>query len=244
VKNYYEFPPDEFDPEVFKWEEHEPKNGYKRPVIIHRAILGSLERFFSILIEHIDGKWPFWLSPKQVAVLPVSEKFHEYAEKVHLAMQKEGFHCMVDNSNTTINKKIRNAQLSQWNFMLVVGQDEVDLGMVNIRSREGKIIGLKRVDEAIALFKNEKPPIAKKEVEIYSNIWKSEDFPFDESLYQEVLKKEAENAEKYKKQQEEKQKKAKEGLDAKAQGGKKGGKKEKKQEDGKEKKHEDVKKEE
>ena len=226
VKNYYEFPPDEFDHEVFKWEEHEPKPGFKRPVIIHRAILGSIERFYSILIEHIDGKWPFWLSPKQVAVLPVSEKFQGYAEKVHLAMQREGFHSMVDSTNATINKKIRNAQLSQWNYMLVVGQDEMDLGMVNIRSREGNIIGLKRVDEAIAMFKEEKAPVAKKELEIYSNVWKSEDFPFDEAKYQALLAKEAEKADKYKKQQEEKQMKAKEDNGVDTQSGKKGNKQE------------------
>lgn len=210
VKNYYEFPPDEFDQEVFKWEEHECKTGYKRPVVIHRAILGSLERFISILIEHIDGKWPFWLSPKQVAVLPVSEKFAEYAQKVHLLLQQNGFHSMVDDANLTINKRIRNAQLAQWNYMLIVGQDEVDLGMVNVRTREGTIIGLKRVDELLEILRNDKPRVAEREKEVYSNIWRAEDFPFDEAKYQDVLKKEAENAEKYRQQQEEKKKKLEE----------------------------------
>lgn len=226
VKNYYEFPPDEFDPEVFKWEEHEPKNGYKRPVVIHRAILGSLERFTSILIEHIDGKWPFWLSPKQVAVLPVSEKFSDYAQKVHLLLQQNGFHSMVDDANLTINKRIRNAQLSQWNYMLVVGQDEVDLGMVNVRTREGTIIGLKRVDELLEILKNDKPSVSEKEKETYKDVWRTEDFPFDEEKYQEVLKKEAENAEKLKLQQEEKKKKLEEEKGAK-QGKGKGEKKQK-----------------
>lgn len=232
VKNYYTFPPDEFDKEEFKWEEHELKPGYKRPVIVHRAILGSLERFFSILIEHIDGKWPFWLSPKQVAVLPVSEKFRDYAQKVHLLLQKEGLHSMVDTANLTINKRIRNAQLAQWNYMLIVGQDEVDLGMVNVRARDGSIVGLKRVDEVLEMFKNEKPPQADKEKELYQNIWRSEDFPFDEAKYQEVLKKEAENAEKYRQQQEEKKKKAQEKAEKNnAKGGKKGKKGDKKKEE-------------
>jgi threonyl-tRNA synthetase len=80
------------------------KQGYERPVIIHRAILGSVERFYSILMEHINGKWPFWLSPKQAIVVPVSEKFHEYAEKVYLALTYNGFHSALDLSNLTINK--------------------------------------------------------------------------------------------------------------------------------------------
>lgn len=231
VKNYYEFTPDEFDKEVFKWEEHECKHGFRRPVIIHRAILGSLERFFSILIEHIDGKWPFWLSPKQVVVLPVSEKYSEYAHKVHLAMQYNGFHSFVDDSSMTINKRIRNSQLGQWNYMLVVGQDEMDLGMVNVRTREGKIIGLKRVDELISLMKSDKPEPAKTETEMYANIWKSEDFPFNEQKYQEVLENEEKKAEEYKIQQEEKKKLADEKAKEKAaKGGKKGKDKKNKQE--------------
>jgi len=107
----------------------------------------------------------------------------------------------------TINKKIRNAQLAQWNYMLVVGQDEMDLGMVNVRNREGEIFGLKRVDEVIEMFKKDKPEPAEREKEVYSDIWRAEDYPLNEELYKEVLKKEAENAEKHKQQQEEKKKK-------------------------------------
>ena len=232
VKNYYEFHPDEFDPETFRWEEHECKHGYKRPVIIHRAILGSLERFFSILIEHIDGKWPFWLSPKQVIVLPVSEKFKEYSHKVNLALQKNKFHSAVDDSTLTVNKRIRNAQLAQWNYMLIVGQDEVDLGMVNVRTREGKIIGLKRVDELIEMLKTNTPQLSKAEADLYENIWKPEDFPFNEELYQDILKKEAENAEKYKLKLAEKKKAEEEKAAKKAKEGK-GGKKGKKGKKGK-----------
>jgi len=224
VKKYYDFPPDEFDPEVFRWEEHECKHGYKRPVVIHRAILGSLERFFSILIEHIDGKWPFWLSSKQAIVLPVSEKFNDYAHKVDLALKREKFHSAVDDSSMTVNKRIRNAQLAKWNYMLIVGQDEEDLGMVNVRTREGEIIGLKRVDEVIKMLQQNKPTVADKEESLYENIWRPEDYPFDEEKYQEVLKKEAENAEAYKKKLEEKKKLQEEKAKAKAEKGK-GGKK-------------------
>lgn len=76
------YPKDELDEEEFLWQEHALKNGFARPVIIHRAILGSVERFVAILIEHLAGKWPFWISPRQAIVVPVSEKHLEYCEKV------------------------------------------------------------------------------------------------------------------------------------------------------------------
>lgn len=222
VKNYFDFPPDEFDPEEFRWEEHEVKHGYKRPVVIHRAILGSIERFFSILIEHIDGKWPFWLSPKQVCVIPVSEKFLEYATKVNLAMQYNGFHSTVDEANLTIKKKVRNAQIAQYNYMLIVGQDEMDLGMVNIRQRDGTIIGLKRVDEVIEMFKKEKPKVSTKEEEVFKGLWRAEDYPVDQAKLEEVLKKMAESEEKKKEEVKEPEegKQEKKGGKEKKKGGK------------------------
>jgi len=78
------YPKDELDEEEFVWHEHPVKPGFNRPVIIHRAILGSLERFIAIVIEHIGGKLPFWISPRQAIVVPVTEKFLDYAEKVTL----------------------------------------------------------------------------------------------------------------------------------------------------------------
>lgn len=81
------------------------KPGFKRPIIIHRAILGSVERFMAILIEHLAGKWPFFLSPRQVIVCPISQAAHEYAESVYLYLHKLGYQVELDTSNTTINKK-------------------------------------------------------------------------------------------------------------------------------------------
>lgn len=97
------------DEEEFTWEEMPVKNGFKRPVIIHRAILGSLERFIGIMIEHIAGKWPFWISPRQVIVLPLSEKFSDYCEKVYLYLKEKGYEVEMDRSSQTLNKKVRNA---------------------------------------------------------------------------------------------------------------------------------------
>ena len=78
------YPKDGLDDDDFKWEEHPLKHGFKRPVIIHRAILGSVERFMAILIEHLGGKWPFWISPRQAQICPISEKFIEYGESIQL----------------------------------------------------------------------------------------------------------------------------------------------------------------
>eukprot|EP01064_Diplonema_japonicum_P020862 TRINITY_DN3043_c0_g1_i1.p1 TRINITY_DN3043_c0_g1~~TRINITY_DN3043_c0_g1_i1.p1 ORF type:complete len:821 (+),score=276.01 TRINITY_DN3043_c0_g1_i1:42-2504(+) len=110
-------------------------NGEKRPVMIHRAILGSLERCIAILAEHWQGKWPFWVSPKQAIIIPVSEGFMGYAKEVKDFFYGEGFEVALDTSDATLNKKIRNAQMSQYNFIMVVGADEQANKSVNIRVR-------------------------------------------------------------------------------------------------------------
>lgn len=90
-----------------------------RPVIIHRAILGSVERMIAILTESCGGKWPFWLSPRQVMVIPVDPIFEEYAAQVKEKLWHAGFMTEVDIDNSnTMNKKVRNAQLAQFNFIL------------------------------------------------------------------------------------------------------------------------------
>ena len=137
---------DEYDEEEFKWEEHPVKNGFKRPVIIHRAILGSVERFTAILIEHLAGKWPFWISPRQCIVVPVSEKFIDYCEAVYLYLHKHGYEVEIDKSNHTLPNKVRLNQLAQWNFILVCGEKEEQTGSVDVRSREDKRIGVFRID--------------------------------------------------------------------------------------------------
>lgn len=91
----------------------------KRPVIIHRAILGSVERMIAILTESYAGKWPFWLSPRQAMVIPVGPNFDEYAKTVKDKLHVAGFMSEVDvDAGDTLNKKVRNAQLAQFNFIL------------------------------------------------------------------------------------------------------------------------------
>lgn len=104
-----------------------------RPVIIHRAILGSIERMFAILVESYAGRWPLWLSPRQIIVIPVSKVHNEYAKKVCDAFFERSFHAETDLSDLTLNKKIRNAECAHHTFIIVVGSKEMDDGTVNVR---------------------------------------------------------------------------------------------------------------
>ncbi|KAE9536978.1 hypothetical protein AGLY_006785 [Aphis glycines] len=125
----------------------------KRPVIIHRAIFGSVERMIAILTESFAGKWPFWLSPRQAIVIPVGPQFDEYSEKasfVKKEIYEAGFMCDVDvDHGDTLNKKIRNAQLAQYNFILVVGDKEKTANTVNVRTRDNNVHGEFSVEETI-----------------------------------------------------------------------------------------------
>ncbi|GLU03065.1 hypothetical protein SLE2022_202830 [Rubroshorea leprosula] len=126
-------------PDRFKLEysaEDEAKR--EKPVMIHRAILGSVERMFAILLEHYKGKWPFWLSPRQAIVCSVSEKSEPYALKVRDQIHQAGHYVDVDTTDRTIQKKIREAQVAQYNYILVVGEEETKTGQVNVRPRDNK----------------------------------------------------------------------------------------------------------
>ena len=107
-----------------------------RPVMIHRAILGSIERMIAILTENYGGKWPFWLSPFQVCIIPVSTSFIDYAKHVENTCSEAGLYALVDTSDSTLNKKIRKAELGHWNFIFVVGEQEVHAKSVNCRNRD------------------------------------------------------------------------------------------------------------
>lgn len=100
------------------------KPGYERPVIVHRAILGSIERLFALLCEKMDGQWPFWLSPKQIRILPVSDKYIEFAEKVYSRLKLEHFEVEIDYIDRKLNKKVRVAYLDKVNYAVVVGDKE------------------------------------------------------------------------------------------------------------------------
>ncbi|TDZ29556.1 Threonine--tRNA ligase [Colletotrichum spinosum] len=153
--------------------------GCQRPVIIHRAMAGSIERFTGILIEHFAGKWPYWLSPRQIMVIPVGKGFIGYAEEVRSIFKKHGMWCDVDLSGNTLPKKIRSAQLrhvfclsvtentsncrSQYNFVFVVGDEEMKGRQVNVRYRDdtssqdrGKPVSLNEAMEKLKKLREER----------------------------------------------------------------------------------------
>ncbi|CAJ1349494.1 unnamed protein product [Effrenium voratum] len=141
------------------WREGRLKNGFERPVVIHRAILGSIERMSAILMEHYAGKWPFWLSPRQVMVVPVGAQFNDYAVWVERQLNNYGFHAEAETSGKTLNKKVREAQLAQWNYVAVVGADEQSKLSVNLRSRESeKPLGLFSMVDFVAKLDAEAMP--------------------------------------------------------------------------------------
>ena len=125
----------------------------ERPVIIHRAILGSVERTFAILIEHTAGKWPFWISPRQVIICPISDKLADYANEVGKVLHDAGFYVDVDLTDKSLQKKIREAQLAQYNYILVVGEKEAEKRTVNVRTRDNVVHGEKSLDEIVEEFK-------------------------------------------------------------------------------------------
>lgn len=127
-------------------------NVKQRPVMIHRAILGSVERMMGILIEHTAGKWPFWLSPRQAIVVPVSEKTEAYANEVRQAVHNAGFYVDLDASDKTLQKKIREAQLAYYNYILVVGEKEAEEKSVNVRTRDNVVHGTKKIEQVISEF--------------------------------------------------------------------------------------------
>jgi len=128
------------------------KNELERPIIIHRAMYGSIERFMAILIEHTAGKWPFWLSPRQIIVLPISMTQLDYAKKVRDIFHNAGYFVDLDESDHTISRKVREAQTAQYNYMLVVGEQEVASNSVSVRLRDNSKPGTWTIDEALAKF--------------------------------------------------------------------------------------------
>ena len=124
-------------PERFKLEYTAEDNSKKTPVMIHRAPFGSLERFTAVLIEHTAGHFPLWLTPDQVAILPISEKYNDYAQKVRQYFDKQGVRALVDDRNEKIGRKIRDNELKRVPYMVIVGEKESAEGLVSMRKQGG-----------------------------------------------------------------------------------------------------------
>jgi threonyl-tRNA synthetase len=126
------------EPERFDMTFVDTDGGHKRPYMIHRALLGSLERFFGVLIEHFGGAFPVWIAPEQIAVVPVAETFNEYARKTAACLKAEDLRVTAELGDERMNAKIRDCQNRKIPYMLVVGQREADEGTVSIRLRDGR----------------------------------------------------------------------------------------------------------
>ena len=121
-----------------------------RPVMVHRAILGSMERFIGILTEHFAGAFPIWLSPVQTIILPITDDQADYAREIAQKLKKAGVRAEVDYRNEKIGYKIREAQMQKIPYMLVVGKKEVESQTVSVRDRKEGDVGIKTIDEILA----------------------------------------------------------------------------------------------
>ena len=143
-------------PERFELEYVGSDNKKHRPVMIHRAPFGSLERFVAVLIEHCAGEFPLWLTPDQVAILPISEKYAEYAQSVYKILESEDITGAVDNRDEKIGRKIRDAEVNKIPIMLIVGEKEQEKNEVALRRHGQGDIGTMSVDDFVAYFTKEK----------------------------------------------------------------------------------------
>jgi threonyl-tRNA synthetase len=142
-------------PERFKLEYIGSDNQKHRPVMLHRAPFGSLERFIAVLIEHCAGNFPLWLSPEQITILPISEKFADYAQEVFSTLEEYDIKGVIDHRDEKIGRKIRDAEVKKTPFMLIVGEKEKEEGMVSIRKHGQGDLGSMTVNDFIKLFQDE-----------------------------------------------------------------------------------------
>ncbi|MEM9990935.1 MAG: threonine--tRNA ligase [Bacteroidota bacterium] len=141
-------------PERFKLEYIGADNAPHRPVMIHRAPFGSLERFISILIEHTAGKFPLWLTPEQFAILPISDRFNDYAKQVQQQLAQHDIRGIIDERSEKIGRKIRDNEVAKIPFMLIVGEQEVENGQVAVRKQGEGDVGVMDIEAFAAYFKN------------------------------------------------------------------------------------------
>ena len=134
-------------PERFELEYIGDDNQKHRPIMVHRALFGSVERFFGVLIEHYAGAFPLWLAPVQVAVLPITDRINEYAEKVAAELRSAGFRVESNTISDKIGAKIRNAQMQKIPYMLILGDQELEAGQVAVRERKQGDIGAMSLEE-------------------------------------------------------------------------------------------------
>jgi len=143
-------------PEKFSLEYIDDDGKHKRPIMIHRALYGSIERFFGILIEHFAGKFPVWLSPLPVRIIPIADRHVEYAKELQAEVKKAGILCDIDSTHESVSKKIRSAQIMQINYMLTVGDAEIQNKTMALRTRDNVVHGEMKLDDFLKKVKLEK----------------------------------------------------------------------------------------
>jgi threonyl-tRNA synthetase len=135
------------EPERFDMTYVDADGKHKRPYMVHRTLLGSMERFFGVIIEHFCGAFPAWIAPEQVAVIPVSEAFNDYAKEVAASLKGRDLLVSAELDDSRLNAKIRDCQNRKIPYMLVVGEREANEGTVSIRLRDGKQLAPMKIDE-------------------------------------------------------------------------------------------------
>ena len=130
-------------------------NEKHRPVMVHRAPFGSMERFVAVLLEHCAGDFPLWLTPDQVMILPVSEKYHDYAEKLNELLKRNEIRTLIDMRSEKIGRKIRDAEMKKVPYMLIVGEKEMNENAVSVRKHGQGDLGSMSVEDFIAMIEKQ-----------------------------------------------------------------------------------------
>ena len=148
-------------PDRFELEYVGSDNAMHRPVMIHRAPFGSMERFIAVLLEHCAGNFPIWLTPQQAIILPISEKYHEYSQKVLNLLNNSDIRALVDERAEKAGRKIRDAEMSKTPYMLIVGEKEETEGTVSVRKHGGEDLGSLKLEDFIQLVTQEAEALTK-----------------------------------------------------------------------------------
>ena len=141
-------------PERFNLTYIDKNNNSVKPVMIHRAPFGSLERFIAILLENTAGNLPLWLTPNQFIILPISDKYEKYCQNVLNLLENNEIRGLLDSRSETIGKKIRDAELDKIPFMIVIGEQELDKNEISLRSQGGKDYGKMKINDFVKIIKD------------------------------------------------------------------------------------------
>jgi len=142
-------------PQAFDLKYVNEKGEFEKPVMIHRAIFGSFERFIGILTEHFQGAFPLWLSPVQVGLLPITDEANKYAEEINKKLLENNIRSEVNSKNEALGAKIRNATLQKVSYLGIIGKQEMESKSVSLRTREGKDLGKIEISALIEKLKQE-----------------------------------------------------------------------------------------